>query len=65
MILFIGVWQGAKYASLPSFVYEIMLAIDDFSSKSDSSKFDVLMITCLYSNAAVINLSYCCFKFLV
>ena len=38
MILFIDVWQGSKYASGGSFVCEIMLAIDDFSSKSDSLK---------------------------
>ena len=32
--LFIDVWQGSKYASGVSFVSEIMLAIDDFSSSS-------------------------------
>ena len=32
--MFIDVWQGSKYASGTSFVAEIMLAIDDFSSNS-------------------------------
>ena len=43
MILFIDDCQGSKYASGRSFVYEIMLAIDDFSSKSDSFKSEKIM----------------------
>ena len=34
IILYIDVWQGSKYTSGTHFVFEIMLAIDDFSSKS-------------------------------
>ena len=32
--LFVDVRQGSKYASGASFVYEIILTIDNFSSKS-------------------------------
>ena len=34
IILFTGVWLGSKYTSGAPFIYEVMLALDDPSSKS-------------------------------
>lgn len=34
-MLFTGVWHGSKYGSESSFVFEIKLAIDDFSLNVD------------------------------
>ena len=43
MILFIDFRQGSKYVSWVSFIYEIMLALDNFSPKSDSPSFEKVM----------------------